>query len=91
MPRRCRSDSSPDRRLPPSHRFLPRPVLRSQVLRRPCEQSLLVQQLIVAFGPDFRVAYTPVDHPVVALRDIDFQVLILLENFRLVDVPPSSH
>jgi hypothetical protein len=27
----------------------------------------------------------------VALRDIDFQVLILLENFRLVDVPPSSH
>jgi hypothetical protein len=47
--------------------------------------------LIAAFSLDFRVAYTPVDHPavtiVMALRDINFQVLIL-GNFRLVDVPP---
>jgi hypothetical protein len=91
MPRRCRSDSPPDRRLPPGRRFLPPPLLRSEVLHRLRDQSLLVQQLIAAFGLDFRVAYTPADHPadtiVVALRDIDFQVLIL-GNFRLVDVPP---
>ena len=91
MPRRCRSDSPPDGRLPPGRRFLPLPLLRSEVLRRLCEQSLLVQQLIAAFGLDFRVAHTPTDHHavtiVVALRDIDFQVLIL-GNFRLVDVPP---
>jgi hypothetical protein len=59
--------------------------------RRLREQSLFVQQLIAAFGLDFRVAYTPAAHPavtiVVALRDIDFQVLIL-GNFRLVNVPP---
>ena len=93
MPRRCRSDSPPDQRLPPGRRFLPPPLLRSEVLRRLREQSLLVQQqqLIAAFSLDFRVAYTPVDHPavtiVMALRDINFQVLIL-GNFRLVDVPP---
>ena len=92
MPRRCRSDSPPDRRLPPRRRFLPPPLLHSEVLRRLREQSLFVQQLIAAFGPDFRVAYTPAVHPsvtiVVALRDFDFQVLIL-GNFRLVDVPPA--
>ena len=92
MPRRCRSDSPPDRRLPPGRRFLPPPLLRSEVLRRLREQSLVVQQLIAAFGPVFRVAYTPAVHPavtiVVALRDFDFQVLIL-GNFRLVDAPPS--
>ena len=91
MPRRCRSDSPPDRRLPPGRRFLPPPLLRSEVLRRLREQSLFVQQLIAAFGLDFRVAYTPAAHPavtiVVALRDIDFQVLIL-GIFCLVDVPP---
>ncbi len=47
--------------------------------------------MIAAFGPDFWVAYTPVDRPevtiVVALRDIDVQVRIL-GNFRLVDAPP---
>ena len=89
MPRRCRSDSPPDRRLPPGRRFLPPPLLRSEVLRRLREQSLFVQQLIAAFGLDFRVAYTPTAHPavtiVVALRDIDFHVLIL-GNFRLVNV-----
>ena len=57
MPRHCRSDSPPHRRLPPGRRFLPPPSLRSEVLRRLCEQSLLVQQLIAAFGLDFRVAY----------------------------------
>jgi hypothetical protein len=81
MPRRCRSDSPPDQRLPPGHRFLPLPSLRSEVLRRLCEQSLLIQQLFAAFGLDFRVPYTPVDHPsvtiVVALRDIALKVLIL--------------
>jgi len=91
MPRRCRSNSPPGRRLPPGRRFLPPPLLRSEVLRRLRERFFLVQQLIAAFGPDFRVAYTPADHPevtvVVALRDIDVQVRIL-GNFRLVDVPP---
>jgi len=81
MPRRCHSDSPPDQRLPPGRRFLPLPSLRSEVLRRLCEQSLLIQQLFAAFGLDFRVAYTPVDHPsvtiVVALRDIALKVLIL--------------
>jgi hypothetical protein len=92
MPRHCCSDSPPDRRLPPGRRFLPPPLRHSEVLRRLREQSLLVQQLIAAFGLDCRVAYTPADHPavtvVVALRDFDFQVLIL-GNFRLVNVPPS--
>ena len=91
MPRRCCSNSPPDRHLPPGRRFLPPPLLRSEVLRRLRERSILVQQLIAAFGPDFWVAYTPADHPevtiVVALRDIDVQVRIL-GNFRLVDVPP---
>jgi hypothetical protein len=91
MPRRCRSDYPPDGRLPPGRRFLPPQLLLSEVLRRLREQSLLVQQLIAAFGLDFRVAYTPADHHavtiVLALRDIDFQVLIL-GIFRLVDVPP---
>ena len=81
MPRRCCSDSPPDRRLPLGRRFLSPPSLRSEVLRRLREQSLLVQQLIAAFGLHFRVAYTPADHPsvtiVVALGYIDFQVLIL--------------
>ncbi len=85
-------DSPPDRRLPPGRHFLPPPLLHSEVLRHLREQTLLVQQLIAVFGLDFRVAYTPVDHPavtiVVALRDIDFQVLIL-GNFCLVNVPPS--
>ena len=85
MPRRCRSDSPPDRRLPPGRRFLPPPLLRSEVLRRLRAQSLVVQQLIAAFGLDFRVAYTPAAVP--EGHDIDFQVLIL-GNFRLVDVPP---
>ena len=92
MPQRCRLDSPPDRCLPPGRRFLPPPLLRSEVLRRLHEQSLVVQQLIAAFGPDFRVAYTPAVLPavtiVVAIRDFDFQVLIL-GNFRLVDTPPS--
>ena len=91
MPRRCRSNSPPDQRLPPDRRFLPPPLLRSEVLRCLPEQFILVQQLIAAFGPDFRVAYTPADYPavtiVMALRDIDFQVRIL-GNFCLVDVPP---
>jgi hypothetical protein len=64
----------------PTSPYLP-PLLRSEVLRRLREQSLLVQQLIAAFGLHFRVAYTPADHPsvtiVVALGYIDFQVLIL--------------
>ena len=63
MPRRCRSDSPPDRRLPPGRRFLPPPLLRSEVLCRLREHSLFVQQLIAAFGLDFRVAYTPTAHP----------------------------
>ena len=79
------------RHLPTGRRFLPLPLLRSEVLRRLREQFILVQQLIAAFGPDFRVAYTPADYPavtiVMALRDIDFQVRIL-GNFRLVDIPP---
>ena len=91
MPRRGRSNSPPDQRLPPGRRFLPPPLLRSEVLRCLRERFILVQQLIAAFGPDFRVAYTPADHPevtiVVALRDIDVQVRIL-GNFHLVDVPP---
>ena len=91
MPRRCRSDSPPDRRLPPGRRFLPPPLRRSEVLRRLRDQSHVVQQLLAAFGPDLRVAYTPADHPevtiIVALRDIDVHVLIV-GNFRLVDVPP---
>ena len=91
MPRRCRSNSPPDRRLPPGRRFLPPPLLHSEVLHHLREQFILVQQLIAAFGPDFWVACTPADHPavtiVVALRDIDFQVHIL-GNFRLVNVPP---
>ena len=90
MPQRCRSDSPPDRHLPPGRRFLPPPLLRSEVLCRLCQQFILVQQLIAVSGPDFRVAYTPTDHPAVtiimALRDIDFQFLIL-GNFRLIDVP----
>ena len=91
MPRRCSSNSPSDQRLPPGCRFLPPPLLCSEVLRRLRERFILVQQLIAAFGPDFWVAYTPVDHPevtiVVALRDIDVQVRIL-GNFHLVDVPP---
>ena len=91
MPRRCCSNSPPDRRLPTGRRFLPPPLLRTEVLHRLREQFILVQQLIAAFGPDFWAAYTPADHPavsiVVALRDIDFQVSIL-ENFCLVDVSP---
>ncbi len=67
MPRRC-STSPPDRRLTPGRRFLPPPLLRSEVLRG----------LLAAFGLDFQVAYTPTDHPevsiVVALRDINVQV-----------------
>jgi len=79
------------RRLPTGRRFLPLPLLRSEVLHRLRERFILVQQLIAAFGPNFRVAYTPADHPevtiVVALRDIDVQVCIL-GNFHLIDVPP---
>ena len=95
MQRCCRSNSPPaDRRLPSGRRFLPPPFLRSEVLRHLHERFILVQQLIAALGPNFRVAYTPADHPevtiAVALRDIDVQVRIL-GNFRLVDVPPPSH
>ena len=95
MPRRCRSDSPPDRRLPLGRRFLSPPSLCSEVLCRLREQSLLVQQLIAAFGLDFRVAYTPADHPsvtiVMALRDIALQVLIL-GNFhpRFIMNPPDN-
>ena len=92
MPRRCRSTSPPDRRLPPGRQFLPPPLLRSEVLRCLRERFILVQQLSAAFRPDFRVAYTPADHPevtiIVALQDIDGQVRIL-GSLRLVDVPPS--
>ena len=66
-------------------------MLRSEVLRHLRQRSILVQQLIAAFGPDFWAAYTPADHPevtiIVALRDINIQVHIL-GNFRLVNVPP---
>ena len=67
MPRRCRYTSPPDRRLTPGSRFLPPPLLRSEVLRGLRERFILVQQLIAAFGLDFRVAYTPVDHPSVTI------------------------
>jgi hypothetical protein len=69
------------------------PIPRQTVdksLRCLCTQLIIVRQLIVVLGPNFRVSYTPAGHPdhrvVTTLQDC-ISLLVIIRGFSPVNVP----
>ena len=71
------------------HPLIPRQTLHES-LPCLCTQAIIVRQLIVVLGPNFRVSYTPAAHPdfcfVTTLQDC-IGLLVIIRGFCLVDVP----
>ncbi len=71
------------------HPFIPRQTLQDSFL---ClrTQAVIVQELIVVLGPNFRVSYTPAARPdyrvVPTLQDCT-GLFVIIQGFRLGDVP----
>jgi hypothetical protein len=97
---RCLQASYCPRRWPPPsdsdsldlancHPPIPRQTV-DKSLRCLCTQLIIVQQLIVVLGSNFRVSYTPAGHPdhrvVTTLQDC-ISLLMIIWGFSLVDVP----
>ena len=56
-------------------------------------QAIIVQQLIVVLGPNFRVSYTPAarpDYPVVTTLQDCISLLVIIRGFCFVDVPSDD-
>ena len=83
----CSSNSLANR-----HPLIPRQTLHES-LPCLCTQAIIVRQLIVMLGPNFRVSYTPAAHPdfcfVTTLQDC-IGLLVIIRGFCLVDVPSDD-
>jgi hypothetical protein len=99
LSRRLQASHCPHRRPPPSDSdSLDSANRRPPIPRQTVDESLrclrtqliIVRQLIVLLGPNFRVSYTPaghLDHRVVTTLQDCIGLLVIIQGFSLVDVP----